>query len=189
MKIIVGVCCLIAFLSINTKSVNAQKEVLSSFCQLSLSEELMQSNISFTEGFTFKIDKNGKPIDIKRTLGKYVEEEQVKSCLDNWKFSGFVENSRFSVYFSWKHGVGWTQMRITNKDFSQVVVNGASDKKLTAITSYIQSETPKFVYCGQLNFIGLFTDLAGTEARNRSIILGYDTDKQSGLLTADEFLN
>lgn len=124
MKIIAVVCCLIAFLSFNTKSVNAQKEVLSSFCRLSLSEELKQSNISFTDGFTFRLDKDGKPIDVKRTLGKYVEEEQVKSCLDNWKFSGFAENSRVSVYFSWKHGVGWTQMRITSKDFSQVVVAG-----------------------------------------------------------------
>lgn len=125
MKIIVAVCFLIAFLSINAISVNAQKEVLSSFCQLSLSEELKQSNISFTDGFTFKLDKNGKPFDIERTLGKYVEEEQVKSCLDSWKFSGFAENSRVSVYFSWKHGVGWTQMRITSKDFSQVIVNGS----------------------------------------------------------------
>ena len=125
MKMIVLACCLFAFLSINAKRVNAQKEVLSSFCRLALSEELKQSNVSFTDGFTFKLDKDGKPIDIKRTLGKYVEEEQVRTCLDNWKFSGFSENSRVSVYFSWKHGVGWTQMRITSRNFSQIVVNGS----------------------------------------------------------------
>jgi len=124
MRIIAAVCCVIAFGI--TKNVEAQKrEVLSSFCQLSLSEELKQSNTSFTYGFTFKIDQNGKPFEIKRTLGKYVADEEVKSCLDNWKFSGFAENSRVSVYFAWKHGVGWIHMKIISKDFSQVVVNGS----------------------------------------------------------------
>jgi hypothetical protein len=124
MKIIVIVCCLVSFLNVGTKRADAQKEVLSSFCHLSLSDDLKHSNTSFTDGFTFKIDQNGKPFDIKRVLGKYVDESEVKSCLENWKLSGFAENSRFSVYFSWKHGVGWTQMRISGKDFSQVVVNG-----------------------------------------------------------------
>lgn len=140
MKTFVGVCCLVAFFSI---SVNAQREVLLSFCQLSLSEELKQSNVSFTDGFTFKIDKNGKPIDIKRTLGKYVKEEQVKSCLDNWKFSGFAENSRVSVYFTWKHGVGWIQMRVISKDFAQVVVNGdeaCPDMRRTKVRSRFRSK-------------------------------------------------
>ena len=124
MKIIVIVCCLVAFLSVGAKSADAQKEVLSSFCQLSLSDDLKHSNTSFTEGFSFKIDQNGKPFDIKRVSGKFVDEEEVKSCLDNWKLSGFAENTRFSVFFAWKHGVGWVHMKILSKDFSQVVVNG-----------------------------------------------------------------
>lgn len=117
--------CLISFFSINVKNVNAQRDVLSSFCQLTLSEDLKQSNLSFSEGFTFKIDKDGRPSVVERVLGKYINEEEVKSCLKNWKFSGFLENTRFSVYFTWKHGVGWTKMRIRSKDFSQVVVNGS----------------------------------------------------------------
>jgi hypothetical protein len=125
MRIIALAFCLVAFFSINLKIVEAQKKVLSSFCQLSLSDELMQSNISFMEGFSFKVDKNGKSIDVKRILGKYVDEEQVSNCLTKWQFSGFAENSRVSVYFSWKHGLGWTQMKIISKDFSEVVTNGS----------------------------------------------------------------
>ena len=125
MKITLSVCCLCFCIVLNAKSVNAQREVLSSFCQLSLPEEVKQSNICFTDGFAFKIDKNGKPVDIERVLGKYVKAEQIKSCLATWKFTGFAENSRVSVYFSWKHGTGWTQMKIISKDFSQVVVNGS----------------------------------------------------------------
>lgn len=125
MKIIAVVCCLIVCINIGAKSVSAQKEVLSSFCRPSLSDELKQSNTSFTEGFRFKIDQNGKPFDIKRVSGKFVNEEQVRSCLENWKLSGFAENTRFSVYFAWKHGVGWVHMKILSKDFSQVVVNGS----------------------------------------------------------------
>jgi len=124
MKIIVIVCCLVTFLSVGAQSADAQKEVLSSFCQLSLSDDLKHSNTSFTEGFSFKIDQNGKPFDIKRVSGKFVDEEQVKSCIENWKLSGFAENTRFSVFFAWKHGVGWVHMKILSKDFSQVVVNG-----------------------------------------------------------------
>jgi hypothetical protein len=125
MKIIIVACCLVAFLSVGAISADAQKEVLSSFCRPSLSDELKQSNTSFTEGFRFKIDRNGKPFDIKRVSGKFVDEEQVKSCLENWKLSGFAENSLFSVFFAWKHGIGWIHMKILSKDFSQVVVNGS----------------------------------------------------------------
>jgi hypothetical protein len=125
MKIIAVVCCLIAFFTVSTKSVSAQKEVLSSFCQLSLSEERKQSNLSFTDGFRFKVDRNGRAFDIKRVSGRFVNEEQVKSCLENWKLSGFAENSLFSVFFAWKHGIGWIHMKIISKDFSQVVVNGS----------------------------------------------------------------
>lgn len=128
MKIIGGVCFLVVCLSFSVRSVNAQKEALSSFCQLSLSDELKQSNISFTDGFTFRIDNNGTPLKLTRILGKYTDNAQVKSCLNNWRFSGFGENSRFSVYFSWKHGIGWTQMRITSKDFTQIMVTGTKTR-------------------------------------------------------------
>lgn len=125
MRIIALAFCLVACFSINLKSVEAQKEVLSSFCRLSLSAELKQSNTSFTEGFRFKVDRNGKPFDIKRVSGKFVDEEEVKSCLEKWKLSGFAENSLFSVFFAWKHGIGWIHMKILSKDLSQVVVNGS----------------------------------------------------------------
>ena len=112
------------FLSFGTIAGSAQKDALLSFCQLSLSERLKHANLSFTDGFVFKVDKNGKPVEIRRILGKWVDDQEVVSCVSKWQFSGFEEDSRVIVTFGWKHGVGWTGMRVVSKDFSQVITNG-----------------------------------------------------------------
>ncbi len=111
-------------LSCATITGSAQKEALLSFCQLSLSEQRKQANLSFTDGFVFKVDKNGKPAEIRRIFGKWVDDQEVSSCVSNWQFSGFEEDRRVIVTFGWKHGVGWAGMRVVSKDFSQVVRNG-----------------------------------------------------------------
>jgi hypothetical protein len=123
MKIVFVICFLITFpLIVNCQASQAKKEVLSSFCQLSLSEYLRQANLSFTDSYVFKIDVGGKPVEIRNSRSKYTNEEEAVSCISTWKFSGIAPNSVFHVYFSWKHGVGWTQMEIKGKEFSQKTI-------------------------------------------------------------------
>lgn len=114
-------------LSLNITAQSKKQEVLSSFCQPTIPDALFQSNVSFSEGYTFKIDANGKPIIIKKFMGSYLNDDEVISCISNWKFFGFAENTRFSAYFDWKHGVGWLRMRISSKDFLQTIILGDND--------------------------------------------------------------
>lgn len=119
--------CLLAIVLIGSASAAfAQQEVLSSFCQFQLTEMQRQANFTFTQGYRIKIDKEGRVNEVKRVLGKeeWVAIDKAKACFAKWKFTGFDEGRAFVVFFSWKHGVGWTGMNISGGGFSQNVVNG-----------------------------------------------------------------
>ena len=98
-----------------------KSEVLFSFCPLSISEGLAQANFTATDIYSFKIDKEGKPFDLKRVSWRFVDDEEVKACIGEWKFTGFEENRRFVVSFSWKHMYGWVSMILSSKGFSQKI--------------------------------------------------------------------
>jgi hypothetical protein len=109
------------------KKQKPETSVLFSFCPLSISENLMQAQFTSTDAYTFKIDKEGKPFGLKRISWRFVDDEEVKACLSEWKFTGFEENRRFMVSFTWRHMYGWTVMKLISKDFSQTVTQ--SDDK------------------------------------------------------------
>lgn len=115
---VVGLC--------NVREVSGQKDVLSSFCKFPLTEQQMQANLTFTQGYTFKIDKAGKASVVKRILGRdaWVTDDKAIACFEQWRFTGFEEGQRFTVYFAWVHAEGWTRMTIRTKNFSQVVIDG-----------------------------------------------------------------
>lgn len=99
-----------------------KRDVLFSFCQLRLDKQVIQTNTSFNESFIFSLDENNKPSKIKRVLGKHVKKDDVQACIDNWVFTSFPKDSKIIIMFSWKHGVGWTQMQITNRGFYRRVL-------------------------------------------------------------------
>jgi hypothetical protein len=102
-----------------------RKSLLSSFCQFSLSEQLIQTSISFSEVYTFTLDENGKARGIKRVSGDYVDLQEVTGCINRWEFSGFAPKSRVTVSFTWRHAVGWIEMKVISKDFTQTtLLNG-----------------------------------------------------------------
>lgn len=107
----------------------AQQEVLSSFCQFQLTENQRQANRTFTQGFRVSINKDGRVNEVKRILGKeeWVATDRAEDCFAQWKFRGFDEGRTFVVYFSWEHGVGWTQMIISGGGYSQITRIGNSD--------------------------------------------------------------
>lgn len=96
-------------------------EVLFSFCPLSISDGLRQGNFTSTDYYAFKIDKEGKPFDVKRVVWRFVDDKEVEQCLSNWKFTGFAENTRFTVSFAWQHIYGWTTMQLRSKGFFQTL--------------------------------------------------------------------
>ena len=92
------------------------------FCQITLSDHTKQANITFTDIYIFDIDKSGSVINMRPSRAKYTDVLDVHTCLEKWRFSGFPDHTVFHVEFTWKHAVGWTQMRISGKDFSQTTI-------------------------------------------------------------------
>jgi hypothetical protein len=98
-----------------------QRNLLPAPCEFSISEAYIQANVTFSDGFIFKTDKTGKPFDIKRLTGKDLIDEEARECLSRWRFEGFNENTRISIIFTWKHGVGWYPIKIHSRGFSRTL--------------------------------------------------------------------
>ena len=123
--------CILIFLftwtGICQKQIEDDKEVLSSFCRLSLPGDVKISNISFTGIYSFRIDEHGKVTGLKEFAAKYpnyIKFDEVETCMKTWTFFGFPEATIGHVEFNWIHGLGWTRMRISSKTFSQTTVLG-----------------------------------------------------------------
>lgn len=101
------------------------RQVISAFCDIPISDHLKQANTTFTDVYTFKVDKSGKAVQLRGSRAEFTKLEDIEACLSLWKLNGFANETVFHVEFSWKHGIGWTQMRISSKDFSQVTIIGS----------------------------------------------------------------
>jgi hypothetical protein len=123
MKTIFTLLTFLVILCCATDDASAQeKKVDALFCKLSLSEHTKQSNITFTNRYFFRIDSNGKPLKISRVSGyDFISDDEVRDCINDWKFEGFTENTSFIIEIAWQHGVGWMPMKIRSKGYSKTV--------------------------------------------------------------------
>lgn len=95
------------------------------FCQFSLNGDLKKAHTSFTVGYSFRIDENGKPKELNKIIGDQLSDEQVSNCISKWRFSNIDPKSMVTVFFRWEHAKGWTELKVSGKDFSQKVrING-----------------------------------------------------------------
>lgn len=121
MKIRLVASCAILVFAVSGSPAQTKKAVQFTVCELTLSENQKQANLSFTDGFVFMVNSNGSLDYVGRNIGNHVSEDEVRSCVTDWKFSGFPTQSKVRLYFGWEHGVGWTQMEIQTKLFSQKI--------------------------------------------------------------------
>lgn len=118
--LLLGVGLLGGVASVSHSPSEAQRVEIA-FCQFLLSDDLKQSNTSFTVSYSFRVDENGRPIDIKRVLGKDLFDDQAASCLSEWKFSGITSRSLLVAAFRWEHGIGWSDLTVTGTGFNQII--------------------------------------------------------------------
>ncbi len=114
-------------LSVQQVVVAQDRKALISFCNLSVNEEVNQANTHFTNRYRFRITEEGKPTSISVANSKFVKLEDIEACLTDWKFVGFSKKNLFVLYLKWEHGVGWSEMKIISKDFSQTISQGSRD--------------------------------------------------------------
>lgn len=98
----------------------AQKKIVqASFCKISLSEHTKQSTTTFSNRYFFRIGVDNKPIKISRISGyDFIDDDEVKNCVNGWTFKNFVENTSFIIEIGWQHAVGWQPIRIRSKGYS-----------------------------------------------------------------------
>jgi hypothetical protein len=99
----------------------AEVQSVITYCNLDLADKWKTRNLSFNSLYSFTVGKNGEVIKIRKVRDNFIGEEPVKSCVSEWRITGFPENSQFSVYFIWKHGRGWVRQEISGNGFSQIM--------------------------------------------------------------------
>jgi hypothetical protein len=128
MKNTFSIFCILLLIQIASGFHYDDKIALTSFCKPALSDQQKQANLSFTDIYSFRLDESGAPTSIKPYQAKYTKIDDFKACVKDWKFSGFPQEALLHVELTWKHAVGWTRMRISSKDFSQITTSDTSSR-------------------------------------------------------------
>ena len=92
------------------------------FCQFEVPRYVKEGNFNFYVIFTFSLDEEGRPSAITKLKNDYVRDEEVKSCLRDWRLEGFSEAAMISVSFHWTHAVGWDRLAISGPGFEQRIL-------------------------------------------------------------------
>ena len=93
------------------------RKISTTLCNLKVPDFWKNANASFYVMYTFILTENGSVGDLLKVRDDVVGEEEVKSCLSDWKLEGFPGRSNFAVTFSWHHGKGWVDQVISTKGF------------------------------------------------------------------------
>ena len=90
-------------------------------CNFPLPANLVEGHADFKVGFSFVVNKSGRPEKLSRTLGNQVDVELATQCISKWRFSHRWVNTRLTAYFRWEHGLGWTEIIVVAKHFVQKI--------------------------------------------------------------------
>jgi hypothetical protein len=95
------------------------KRVMPSQCTFYLTDSVLQSNTTFSDGFVFLLSRDLKAANVRRVVGNQVQLREASECFSRWSFSGFKQATRFYVYFRWVHGLGWQPIRLRSKGYTR----------------------------------------------------------------------
>jgi len=104
-----------------------QREAMVQFCNFTVSSELERANYSSLVIYTFELTDEGRPTKVVPLKDDFVGEEVVTECLRGWRFTGYRPGQQLRVVFVWTHGVGWTQISVSDPQ-SLVVLEVTGDR-------------------------------------------------------------
>jgi hypothetical protein len=121
--LIIGVGCIARAQTISDTALEETRETQTviTYCNLKLSEGWKLGNLTFNALYSFRVDENGRVVDIRKIRDDFIGNAVVESCISKWKIIGIPNKSAFVVYFNWKHGHGWIEQRISGNRFIQVM--------------------------------------------------------------------
>ena len=116
------VACLLCFLILSTySSAEEQFGTEITVCDLKIPSSIKQANARFTIRYSFKLDKEGRPVKISRIQDRYANKEAVEACIGGWRFQGLTPGTPLVASFRWQHGKGWVEIEVLGKTFKQVI--------------------------------------------------------------------
>ena len=89
------------------------------FCNFTLPAGLKEANASFYVSYSFSLDENGMPTNLRKIRNDYVEETAISACLATWRFSGVQKGAGLVAVFRWEHAKGWVDLSITGAGLNQ----------------------------------------------------------------------
>ena len=107
-----------SFVTISHAQESTERSVEPSFCELAPPESVQQEKTNFTEMFRFKLSDTGAPLPAVRLSGEFINANDFSKCVRTWKFHNFTAGDSFLIALRWEHPDGWTELRITSKDYS-----------------------------------------------------------------------
>lgn len=83
-----------------------------STCKLTVPETIKRGSASFADVFSFSVDSQGRPTNIRPVNAPFVSSDEVKACICSWRFPS-EEGDKLTTSFEWKHGMGWTTLTVS----------------------------------------------------------------------------
>lgn len=101
---------------------NLERQMTINFCDLETPEKSDSKNNALFLRYSFKLNRSGKVLRIKKINNDYIEDDKIKSCISNWNIKGFPTKSKVTVSFKWNKETGWNEQVISDNNFEQSII-------------------------------------------------------------------
>lgn len=91
------------------------------FCQFKVPSVIVKGYADFSIVYSFELDENKKPIEIRALQDKYLDFDEVSACLESWIFPDESPATQMLMLVNWEHAEGWTKMSIIGHDTHLIV--------------------------------------------------------------------
>lgn len=82
------------------------------FCNISVRYDLKRGYASFSAGYSFHVDDEGRPTNIQILREEPLEEGAFVECIQEWVLTGIPEGTEVRAHFRWTHGIGWEYLEV-----------------------------------------------------------------------------
>jgi len=113
--------CVLAACSVTQQEATSVQRRIIELCPLQVQEPGISGNASFNVVYAFDVGPDGTPTNIRAVSSKFVEEDLVRKCLENWRLPEQAEKTRLGIIFRWEHAKGWVSLVIFGEHLSEEI--------------------------------------------------------------------
>lgn len=110
-----------------------ERHIITTYCNPEIFKTPRTAETDISLLYSFKINKNGKIIKVKRINDDYVGEGKIKLCISGWKIFGFPKQNQFNVSFNQEKDKNQFEQIISGGNFSQTTKSEITNKGETEV--------------------------------------------------------